>query len=154
MLVRAGDGPVLHVPLTYRAAPLPGAEDHLIGTTEHSVLGSRWVYDATGDPVYVAALVDVIRSAGHEAAEEIEADGARSAREVDLKLSGSGAEVAPSTGIVAHADGDPTRISTDTATLTVNRIPLVVVDPDDEGVLTGCWPGQETPAVLVHLRAA
>src|SRR5215218_7739419 len=46
LLVQAGDGPVLQVPLTYRAAPLAGAEPWLIGTTEHSVLGRRWVYDA------------------------------------------------------------------------------------------------------------
>ena len=38
MLVRAGDGPVLQVPLTYRGAPLDGAERWLVGTTEHSVL--------------------------------------------------------------------------------------------------------------------
>src|SRR5690349_21374341 len=46
MLVRFGDGPVHHVPLTYRDAPLPGCDNWLIGTAEHSVLGKRWVYDA------------------------------------------------------------------------------------------------------------
>jgi len=35
------------VPLTYRGAPLDGAEDALVGTTEHGVLGRRWVYDGT-----------------------------------------------------------------------------------------------------------
>ncbi|MBB2948697.1 hypothetical protein FB565_008480 [Actinoplanes lutulentus] len=152
MLVRAGDGPVLHVPLTYRGAPLDGAEEHLIGVTEHSVLGKRWVYDGTGDPVYVATLVEVIRSAGSEAVEEIESDGARVTREVDLTLTGSGAEVAPATAITGHADGDPTVIATDALTLNVNRVPLIAVDPADRGVLSGCWSGQETPAVLVHLR--
>ena len=39
-LLQAADGPVLHVPVTYRAAPLEGAEDHLVGTMEHSVLGT------------------------------------------------------------------------------------------------------------------
>ena len=35
-----GDGlSTLFLPLTYRAAELPGAEDHLVGTTEHSELG-------------------------------------------------------------------------------------------------------------------
>ena len=42
------------VPLTYRADPLPGADDALIGTTEHGVLGTRWVYDGTRDPVLLA----------------------------------------------------------------------------------------------------
>ena len=48
------DGHLLHVPLTYRGAPLDGAEQFLICTMEHSVLGQRWIYDATGDPVYAA----------------------------------------------------------------------------------------------------
>ena len=38
ILVRLGDG-VHQVPLTYRGAPLDGADDFLVGTTEHSVLG-------------------------------------------------------------------------------------------------------------------
>lgn len=53
MLIRRG-GEVLHVPMTYRAAPLQGAEEHLIGTTQHSVLGERWVHAAAGDPVATA----------------------------------------------------------------------------------------------------
>ena len=47
---------VYQVPLTYRDAPLRGAEAALVGTMEHSVLGTRYVYDAPHDPVYVAAL--------------------------------------------------------------------------------------------------
>ena len=44
------------VPLTYRSAPLPGAAHALVGTIEHSVLGTRYVYDAPHDPVYAAQL--------------------------------------------------------------------------------------------------
>lgn len=55
---------VYHVPVTYRGAPLDGAEHALIGTIEHSVLGPRWVYDGPHDPVYVAALVDTILTDG------------------------------------------------------------------------------------------
>src|SRR5699024_9987764 len=40
------DDRILHLPMTYRAAPLDGAEDYLITRTQHSVLGERWVYDA------------------------------------------------------------------------------------------------------------
>ncbi len=46
-LVEVG-GRTFHVPLTYRGAPLDGAEAFLVGTMEHSVLGRRWVYDAWG----------------------------------------------------------------------------------------------------------
>lgn len=52
-------GTVYHVPVTWRGAELEGGE--LIGTLEHSVLGTRHCYDATTDPVYVAELVRVIR---------------------------------------------------------------------------------------------
>lgn len=47
---------VYQVPLTYRGAPVPELEPALIGTVEHSVLGTRWVYDAPHDPVYAAQL--------------------------------------------------------------------------------------------------
>lgn len=53
----AGETPVAyHVPLTYRAAPLPGAEHALVGTALHGVLGDRWFYDGARDPVLVERL--------------------------------------------------------------------------------------------------
>ncbi len=59
LLVRRA-GKVFHLPVTYRGAPLDGAEAHLVATLEHSVLGRRWMYEAAGDPValacYTAAL--------------------------------------------------------------------------------------------------
>ncbi|MEU9115134.1 1,4-alpha-glucan branching protein [Streptomyces sp. NPDC048483] len=58
----SGDRPVTYlVPLTYRGAPLDGAGHALVGTTEHGVLGRRWVFDGTHDPVLVAQLVALIR---------------------------------------------------------------------------------------------
>lgn len=54
-LLRRGDK-LLHVPLTYRGAPLPGHEEHLVGTLEHSVLGPRWAYDGTEDEVALACF--------------------------------------------------------------------------------------------------
>jgi hypothetical protein len=49
-----------HVPLAYRGAPLPGADAGLLGTSEHGVLGRRWVYDAAHDPVAVSALLEFL----------------------------------------------------------------------------------------------
>lgn len=66
LLVRSG-GVVYQVPLTYRAEPLEGAAEFLVGEMEHSILGHRWVYDGTGDPVYVDELQRVIREADDEA---------------------------------------------------------------------------------------
>lgn len=54
------DGPTYQVPLTYRGAPLPEAEDGLLGTSDHGVLGRRWIYDAAHDPVAVAQLLDLV----------------------------------------------------------------------------------------------
>ncbi|MBW8730325.1 MAG: aminoglycoside phosphotransferase [Terrabacter sp.] len=55
---------VYQVPLTYRPAPLEGAEHALLGTMEHSVLGTRWVYDGPHDPVYVSQLMATILGGG------------------------------------------------------------------------------------------
>ena len=58
----SGPSPVVYqVPMTYRAAPLLGAEGALIGTTEHGVLGTRWVYDAPHDDVFVDRLLALIQ---------------------------------------------------------------------------------------------
>jgi hypothetical protein len=59
MVVTDGTGAYL-VPLTYRAAPLPGAEHALVGTMEHGVLGPRWAYDGCHDPVLTAGLTAFI----------------------------------------------------------------------------------------------
>ncbi|MGN7246538.1 maltokinase N-terminal cap-like domain-containing protein [Janibacter anophelis] len=62
VLDEAGTTPVVYqVPLTYRGAPLPGAEAALVGETDHSVLGHRWVYDAPHDPVYVTQMLELLR---------------------------------------------------------------------------------------------
>jgi hypothetical protein len=49
------------VPLTYRARALASAASGLIGTSEHGVLGHRWIYDGPHDPVLVAQLVAAIQ---------------------------------------------------------------------------------------------
>ncbi|MBO3737978.1 CG0192-related protein [Actinoplanes flavus] len=148
IIIRAGAGPLLHVPLTYRGAPLAGAEDFLIGTTEHSVLGTRWVYDAVGDPVYLAQLAETIRSAGREAAEEVEADGVRVPRDPDLALRGSGAGAAAFGDVTEVAGDDPVVIRSATHELTVARR---LGEGLPGATLTGAWDGDGAPAVLAAL---
>ncbi|WP_194816426.1 1,4-alpha-glucan branching protein [Nocardia sp. XZ_19_385] len=53
-------GVAYHVPMTYRGAPLPGAEPALIGTSEHGVLGTRWIYDGAFDEVLVAQALALL----------------------------------------------------------------------------------------------
>ncbi|MGH3728656.1 MAG: maltokinase N-terminal cap-like domain-containing protein [Micromonosporaceae bacterium] len=55
---------VLHVPMTYRGAPLVDARAQLIGTMHHSVLGKRWIYEATSDPVAVGCFTRAL--SGHQ----------------------------------------------------------------------------------------
>ena len=54
-------GVTYHVPLSYRGAPLAGAGAALVGTAEHGVLGRRWIYDGTGDPVVVTQLLALVQ---------------------------------------------------------------------------------------------
>lgn len=69
LLRRAGQ--LLHLPLTYRGAPLPGRADHLVGTLEHSVLGKRWVYDGNADEVALACFRRALRGEQEQAELEV-----------------------------------------------------------------------------------
>ncbi|MFF5173011.1 hypothetical protein ACFY3U_10290 [Micromonospora sp. NPDC000089] len=161
MLVSAGDGPVHQVPLTYRGTPLDGADGWLVGTTEHSVLGRRWVYDACGDPVYAAALAAAILGGAGQAVEYVEVDGGREERAPTMTVTSAAAgdtglpEVGTPRRVV---DADPALIRTDTVELVVLRRPTdpasvraASIDAGPAGVaLTGSWPGQPTPVPLAY----
>ncbi len=64
-LILRADGRTYHLPMTYRSAPLKGGR--LVGTTVHGILGDRWVYDATSDPVYAAVLGTTILTGAQQA---------------------------------------------------------------------------------------
>ncbi|GAA2702949.1 maltokinase N-terminal cap-like domain-containing protein [Actinoplanes palleronii] len=156
MLVRVGDGPVLHVPLTYRGAPLAGAEEFLVGTTEHGVLGTRWVYDAAGDPVFVSVLTDVIRTGGTQAAEELHDGDQVIVREPNLLLRGSGSEAPGTVGDLTVADlevtdGQTTLIGTSMGVLRLFRTPTQSPAAPDGALLTAHWSGVDTPIALASL---
>ena len=57
--------------MTYRASALPGADNALIGTTEHGVLGHRWIYDGAHDPVLVTQLVALIQGEAEPQAQSV-----------------------------------------------------------------------------------
>jgi hypothetical protein len=149
-LVRTGRGDVVQVPLTYRGAPLEGAERHLVGTTEHSHLGRRWVYDACGDPVYPAVLAATICTGGRGAELWVETDGAPVRREATTHVVGSGAPGAdvPAIDAVPPIDGPA---HTAVAGLIVLRIVGQAAGPDGAETLTGTWPGRDEPALLAYL---
>jgi hypothetical protein len=74
MVVADGSGDravTYHVPMTYRSRALDGGGDGLIGTAEHGVLGHRWFYDGTHDPVLVAQLVALIQGEAQAQAQSV-----------------------------------------------------------------------------------
>jgi hypothetical protein len=114
LLVGEGEETTYLVPMTYRSAPLDGADEALIGTSEHGVLGTRWIYDAAYDPVAVTQLLDFI-CGGCEAQSQSASDTPDPS--VGRHWSSEGRPTAPSplsvsdhpgrTTIAAELDGSP-----------------------------------------------
>lgn len=158
-IVGAG-GRVYQVPLTYRGAPLEGAEDFLIGTLEHSVLGSRWVYDATADPVYTAELASALLAGKPQVEEVREVDGQLETLPHTALIFSTGTSDAglPELrfGVPATADGT-TRINAETVQLAVLRVlELAGAGEDASGVasMTATWAGQELPVLVATAARA
>jgi hypothetical protein len=154
ILMRAADGSVLHVPLTYRGAPLAGGEGFLIGTTEHSVLGTRWVYDGCGDPVWATALATAMLTGGTQAAELVDLGGRLEPREATATVIGSGtasAQVQEIDAVTCHDEGVVTVIRAGTLELVVVRV--VGAEVSAVQTLTGRWAGAG-PEVLAGILPA
>jgi len=149
-LVRTGDGAIVHVPLTYRGAPLPGAEQFLAGTMEHSVLGDRWIYDACADPVYATALATVIVQGGSGAEQFLDVDGTLEPLTGAIPVRGSGGAggtVPDMTTAAPTTSGSVTTIDASPLTLTVYRAPDPGEQPGTGLQLTCTLPGQP-PLIL------
>ena len=158
LLIQAGDGPLYQVPLTYRGAPLDGHDEWLVGTTDHSVLGPRWIYDASGDTVYASALATAILTGAGEAEEFASVDGREERREPSMTVRGSGtpgADAPVINAIVRVDDSDPTLIVTDTLELAVSRVldGTRGTGHDELAILTGTWSGQVAPVLLARVHA-
>jgi hypothetical protein len=152
-LVHAEVGPVLHLPVTYRGAPLEGADDFLIGTTEHSMLGTRWVYDACGDPVWAVALATAALRGGTEVEQVIEEDGrmVQYPSSATVRGSGSGEEAVPDVASVScRVEGSTTVVRAGDLELVV--VHVVGADPATPYTLAGRWDGGE--AVLAGVRVS
>jgi Maltokinase N-terminal cap domain len=110
-LVRAGDG-LLQVPLTYRDEPLDGADDALITEMEHSVLGTRWVYDGLRDPVLVTMLAAVTMTGQGEALGMVEYDGRWHIAPSPVRIQGGGwnQERVPVDGFELVSGDDPVAV--------------------------------------------
>jgi hypothetical protein len=153
LVLRAGDT-LLQVPLTYRGAPVPELAEHLVGTTEHSVLGPRWVYDACADPVHVAALAAAVLTGAPQAEEYVEVDGGQQRRDPTAHVTGSGtaADVGTLATPTATDTADATTVRAGDLELVVRRVLTPGVPADGAATLTGTWPGQDEPVLLVSAR--
>ena len=152
-VLRAGDT-LLHAPLTYRGAPVPEQEAHLVGTTEHSVLGRLWVYDACADPVYVAALAAAVLTGSPQAEEYVEVDGRQERRDPTARVTGSGSAgtVGP-LGIPAVRDtAATTTVRAGDVELVVRRVLTPGAPADGAATLTGTWTGQADPVLLATVQ--
>ncbi len=152
-LLRTGDGSVLHAPLTYRGAPLSGAEEFLVGTTEHSVLGTRWVYDGCADSVWVTALAATVLGGGTQAP-LVTAESDAAPRESSARVLGSGTSAQPVGDLGAlrcHDEDGTTVVHGERLDVVVARV--VGAEIAAEETLTGWWR-DGGPAVLGGVRAA
>ena len=70
LIARRGDE-YFQLPVTYRDAPLEVGCAHLITTMQHSVLGQRWVYGASGDPVAVGCYLRALSGEQEQAGLEV-----------------------------------------------------------------------------------
>ena len=154
ILWRLDDGAVVQTPLTYRAEPLAGAEQHLIATTQHSALGERWVYDGCGDPVWAHTRATAIATGGQQSQMYVEGeDGVRVDIPARMQVRGSGSEAA---GPVVPAidstvdDGAVTTVRAGDVELALAR---VVGAPLGKGPhLSGTLADGVEPTVLAVLR--
>lgn len=154
LIVNSGTGAELQVPLTYRGTPLESAGEWLIGTMEHSALGTRWVYDAAGDPVYAQTLAFAIANGEREAEQYLEENGVRTAvpGTAQVQGSGHGADMPPVASVTSTTEGSTTTIVTDAFTLYVARVVGEQVPRDAAETLAATWGEREASVTLAGYR--
>ncbi|MFC9222165.1 1,4-alpha-glucan branching protein [Streptomyces hygroscopicus] len=137
----SGDRPAwYHVPMTYRAAPLDGADRALIGTTEHGVLGQRWVYDGPHDPVFVTQLLALLQGRAEPQAQSVSHTPDPS---VTAELTGAGS------GVPAGAGSDVPAGAGSDVPAGAAEAPAVADGPDATRlVVAGGGPALEVMRVL------
>jgi hypothetical protein len=151
-LVDAG-GMVLQVPLTYRDEPLAEAEQALIAQIQHSVLGTRWVYDGLRDPRLVLMLAAVAMTGQGEALGMVVYDGRWYIAPSNVRIQGGGwtQERAPVDEFELESDDAAKSVlRNDRFELTVFRRPAS--GPRPPIGLTASWDGLSNPVVLVEVH--
>jgi hypothetical protein len=151
-LVTAG-GELLQIPLTYRDEPLEGAEAALIDTMQHSVLGTRWVYDGLRDPRFVIMLAAAAMTGQGEALGMAVYDGRWYIAPSNVRIQGGGwtlERVPVDRFELVSDDGGPAVLRSDRFELTMFRRPLP--GPRPAIGLTATWDQPIDPVVLADVR--
>ena len=151
-VVRTG-ATLLQVPLTYRDEPLAGADDALIMEMQHSVLGTRWVYDGLRDPRLVVMLAGVAMTGQGEALGMVLHDGRWYIVPSAVRILGGGWTQGrvPVDGFeLERDDATGALLRNDRFELIVFRRP--VLGPRPAIGLTATWDGQSAPVVLAELN--
>jgi hypothetical protein len=150
-LVRSA-GEVFQVPLTYRNGPLAGADAALVGTIEHSALGTRWVYDGLRDPCFVMMLAAVAMTGQGQSVGMAEVEGRWYVAPSPVHIEGGGWTTGAAVDgfdLVSDAD-DQAVLRNETFELVVHRRPVVAPRPPMG--LTARWDGQDEPVLLAQVR--
>jgi Maltokinase N-terminal cap domain len=150
-LVAAGPM-LLQVPLTYRDEPLDGGEDAFITEMQHSVLGTRWVYDGLRDPQLVMMLAAVAMTGQGEALGMAVYDGRWYIAPTNVRIQGGGwtLERVPVDGFeLASDDASGAVLHNDRFEMTVFRRPRP--GPRPAIGLTASWDGQASAVVLAKV---
>lgn len=154
-LLQGESGPVAQIPLTYRGAPLAGAEECLIDTMEHSVLGKRWIYNACGDPIYVSELVKAILTGGSQVDQFVETDDGPVEVEPTARVVGSGTPGTPVPTIDSveiQSEGSDTLIRVTGIEVVVRHLLRDQTEVGEPSLL-GTWTEVDTPSLLAYIRS-
>jgi hypothetical protein len=151
-LVRSGTM-LLQVPLTYRDEPLDEADAALVVEMQHSVLGTRWVYDGLRDPQFVVMLAAVAMTGQGEAVGMAVYDGRWYIAPSNIRIQGGGwtqERVPVDRFELAQDDATGAVLHNDRFDLTVFRRP--VAGPHPAIGLTATWNEQPNAVVLAEVR--
>lgn len=158
-LLVAANSRVYQIPLSYRNAPLEGAQAFLVGNIDHSVLGKRWVYDAAVDPVYLNELVAAAVLGKPQAIVERHTESGVQIVDpsVEIFSDGKQSNVLPQLEFSPPVTHDAvTSIPAGSLTLRISRVLDLagyVADQDiiASPVLTATWEGQSAQVMLASL---
>jgi hypothetical protein len=146
-------GTLFQVPLSYRDEPLAGAEAALITEMQHSVLGTRWVYDGLRDPRLCVMLAAVAMTGQGEAIGMAVYDSRWYIAPSNVRVQGGGwtQERVPVDGFeLVSDDAAASVLRNDRFQLTLFRRP--VPGPRPPIGLTATWDGNDDAVVLAEVR--